>query len=201
MINLKPLCLIILIFYLPVKGQEELKINDVPEKIALPDSIQINQRFSPRIQRLIADPLTPSKAAFYSAIIPGLGQAFLGKGWKVPIIYAAIGASLYYYDLNNKEMNSYRTAYKRRLNGFFDDEYLETEIPITTDQLLLGMEFHKNYRDIAIILAAASYMLNILEANVSAHLLQFNVNDDLSVTPNIILDKEITGIQLAFKFK
>ena len=201
MINLKPLCLIILIFYLPVKGQEELKINDVPEKIALPDSIQINQRFSPRIQRLIADPLTPSKAAFYSAIIPGLGQAFLGKGWKVPIIYAAIGASLYYYDINNKEMNSYRTAYKRRLNGFFDDEYLETEIPITTDQLLLGMEFHKNYRDIAIILAAASYMLNILEANVSAHLLQFNVNDDLSVTPNIILDKEITGIQLAFKFK
>jgi hypothetical protein len=200
-INLKPLCLIILIFYLPVKGQEELKINEVPEKIALPDSIKINQRFSPRIQRLIADPLTPSKAAFYSAIIPGLGQAFLGKGWKVPIIYAAIGASLYYYDLNNKEMNSYRTAYKRRLNGFFDDEYLETEIPITTDQLLLGMEFHKNYRDIAIILAAASYMLNILEANVSAHLLQFNVNDDLSVTPNIILDKEITGIQLAFKFK
>lgn len=201
MINLKPLCLIILIFYLPVKGQEELKINEVPEKIALPDSIQINQRFSPRIQRLIADPLTPSKAAFYSAIIPGLGQAFLGKGWKVPIIYAAIGASLYYYDVNNKEMNSYRSAYKRRLNGFFDDEYLETEIPITTDQLLLGMEFHKNYRDIAIILAAASYMLNILEANVSAHLLQFNVNDDLSVTPNIILDKEITGIQLAFKFK
>ena len=200
MINLKPLYLIILIFYLPVKGQEELKTNDAPEKIALPDSIQINQRFSPRIQKLIADPLTPSKAAFYSAIIPGLGQAFLGKGWKVPIIYAAIGASLYYYDINNKEMNSYRTAYKRRLNGFFDDEYLETEIPITTDQLLLGMEFHKNYRDIAIILAAASYMLNILEANVSAHLLQFNVNDDLSVTPNIIIDNEITGLQLAVKF-
>ena len=200
MINLKPLYLIILIFYLPVKGQEELKTNDASEKIALPDSTQINQRFSPRIQRLIADPLTPSKAAFYSAIIPGLGQAFLGKGWKVPIIYAAIGASLYYYDINNKEMNSYRTAYKRRLNGFFDDEYLETEIPITTDQLLLGMEFHKNYRDIAIILAAASYMLNILEANVSAHLLQFNVNDDLSVTPNIIIDNEITGLQLAVKF-
>ena len=200
MINLKPLYLIILIFYLPVKGQEELKINDVPEKIAIPDSMQINQRFSPRIQRLVADPLTPSKAAFYSAVIPGLGQAFLGKGWKVPIIYAAIGASLYYYDINNKEMNSYRTAYKRRLNGFFDDEYLETEIPITTDQLLLGMEFHKNYRDIAIILAAASYMLNILEANVSAHLLQFNVNDDLSITPNIIVDKEITGLQLAVKF-
>jgi hypothetical protein len=86
------------------------------------------------------------------------------------------------------------------MNGFFDDEFLDTDIPITTDQLLLGMEFHKNYRDIAIILAAAAYMLNILEANVSAHLLQFNVSDDLSVTPNIIIDQEITGIRLAFKF-
>ena len=97
-------------------------------------------------------------------------------------------------------MNKYRTAYKRRLNGFFDDEFLETDIPITTEQLLLGMDFHKNYRDIAIILAAAAYMLNILDANVSAHLLQFNVNDDLSVTPNFIFDTEQTGIRVALKF-
>ena len=200
MINPKLYFHLFLIFCSPILCQEESKTIDIPQKIAIPDTLQINQNFSPRIQRLINDPLTPSKAAFYSAIIPGLGQAYLGKGWKVPIIYAAIGASIYYYDVNNKEMNSYRTAYKRRLNGFFDDEYLETEIPITTDQLLLGMEFHKNYRDIAIILAAVSYMLNILEANVSAHLLQFNVNDDLSVTPNIIVDQEITGIRLAVKF-
>tara|TARA_A100001011_G_scaffold400842_1_gene519682 strand:+ start:3871 stop:4455 length:585 start_codon:yes stop_codon:yes gene_type:complete len=193
-INKKISSLLILLFWLPVLGQEK------SETIAEPDSIKINSNFSPRIQRLIADPLTPSKAAFYSAIIPGLGQAYLGKAWKVPIIYAAIGASVYYFDVNNKEMNSYRKAYKRRLNGFFDDEYLETDIPITTDQLLIGMEFHKNYRDIAMILAALSYMLNILEANVSAHLLQFNVNDDLSVSPNIIIDQEITGIRLAVKF-
>ena len=170
------------------------------EPFALPDSLTINSKYSPRIQRLINDPLTPSKAAFYSAIVPGLGQAYLGKAWKVPFIYAFIGASLYYYDLNNKEMNSYRMAYKRRLNGFFDDEFLEKAIPITTEQLLIGMDFHKNYRDIALVLAAASYMLNILEANVSAHLLQFNVSEDLSVTPNLILDPELTGLSLAVKF-
>ena len=149
---------------------------------------------------MINDPLTPSKVAFYSAIIPGLGQAYLGKAWKIPIIYSAIGASLYYFDLNNKEMNEYRNAYKRRLNGFFDDRFLELAIPITTEQLLLGMEFHKNYRDIALVLAALSYMLNILEANVSAHLLQFNVSEDLSVTPNLIIDEEIRGLRLALKF-
>ena len=180
--------------------EEKVEKDNSLNTITVPDSIGSGKLYSQIILRLIEDPLTPSKAAFYSAIIPGLGQVYIGKPWKVPIVYAAIGASLYYYDLNNKEMNKYRTAYKRRKNGFFDDEFLETDIPITTEQLLLGMDFHKNYRDISIILAAAAYMLNILDANVSAHLLQFNVNDDLSVAPNFIFDPEMTGLRLAIKF-
>jgi TM2 domain-containing membrane protein YozV len=180
--------------------EEKLKKDDNLNTITVPDSIGGGKQYTQRILRLIEDPLTPSKAAFYSAIIPGLGQVYIGKSWKVPMVYAAIGASLYYYDLNNKEMDKYRTAYKRRKNGFFDDEFLETDIPITTEQLLLGMDFHKNYRDISMILAAAAYMLNILDANVSAHLLQFNVNDDLSVAPNLIFDPEMTGLRLAIKF-
>ena len=172
----------------------------IQNNLTIKDSLFDQSKRSLRLNRLINDPLTPSKAAFYSAIIPGLGQAYLGKAWKIPIIYSAIGASLYYFDLNNKEMNEYRNAYKRRLNGFFDDRFLELAIPITTEQLLLGMEFHKNYRDIALVLAALSYMLNILEANVSAHLLQFNVSEDLSVTPNLIIDEEIRGLRLALKF-
>jgi len=51
-----------------------------------------------------------------------------------------------------------------------------------------------------LVLAALSYMLNILEANVSAHLLQFNVSEDLSVTPNLIIDEEIRGLRLGLKF-
>ena len=180
--------------------EEKVEKDNSLNTITVPDSIGSGKQYSQRILRLIEDPLTPSKAAFYSAIIPGLGQVYIGKPWKVPIVYAAIGASLYYYDLNNKEMNKYRTAYKRRKNGFFDDEFLETDIPISTEQLLLGMDFHKNYRDISMILAAAAYMLNILDANVSAHLLQFNVNDDLSVAPNFIFDPEMTGLRLAIKF-
>jgi hypothetical protein len=180
--------------------EEKVEKDNSLNTITVPDSIGSGKQYSQRILRLIEDPLTPSKAAFYSAIIPGLGQVYIGKPWKVPIVFAAIGASLYYYDLNNKEMNKYRTAYKRRKNGFFDDEFLETDIPITTEQLLLGMDFHKNYRDISMILAAAAYMLNILDANVSAHLLQFNVNDDLSVAPNFIFDPEMTGLRLAIKF-
>ena len=172
----------------------------IQNNLSIKDTILEESKRSLRLKSLINDPLTPSKVTFYSAVLPGLGQAYLGKAWKIPIIYSAIGASLYYFDLNNKEMNEYRNAYKRRLNGFFDDRFLELAIPITTEQLLLGMEFHKNYRDIALVLAVLSYMLNILEANVSAHLLQFNVSEDLSVTPNLIIDEEIRGLRLALKF-
>lgn len=169
-------------------------------EIMIPDSLAYAKNYSPRMQRLINDPLTPSKAAFYSAVVPGLGQVYLGKAWKVPLVYAAMGTSFYYYNLQNKQMNEYRTAYKQRLNGIFNDRFLEQDIPISTEQLLIGMDFHKNYRDMAILFLAAAYMLNILEANVSAHLLQFNVNDDLSVTPNIIFDQQQGGLRLALKF-
>ena len=179
--------------------EEKVEKDNSLNTITVPDSIGSGKQYSQRILRLIEDPLTPSKAAFYSAIIPGLGQVYIGKPWKVPIVFAAIGASLYYYDLNNKEMNKYRTAYKRRKNGFFDDEFLETDIPITTEQLLLGMDFHKNYRDISIILAAAAYMLNILDANVSVNdplnLIVFNTPLFNNPNPNAFVPKlELTVV-------
>ncbi len=195
-------CSVFVFFSLFIFGQEEPEEEKRSElnEIVIPDSLAYAKNYSPRIQRLINDPLTPSKAAFYSAIIPGLGQAYLGMAWKIPIVYAAIGTSFYYYNLQNKQMSEYRTAYKQRLNGIFNDRFLEKEIPITTEQLLIGIDFHKNYRDMAMLFLAASYMLNILEANVSAHLLQFNVNDDLSITPDLIFDERQSGIRLAVRF-
>ena len=67
--------------------------------------------------------LRPSKAAFYSAVFPGLGQVYNRKAWKVPIVFSAIGISGYAYDFNKKKYFSYRNAYKRRLAGFNDDEF------------------------------------------------------------------------------
>lgn len=155
-----------------------------------------------RKQRLIDNPLTPAKAAFYSAVLPGLGQAYLGKYWKVPLVYAAIGASAYYYKINNDELLKYRNAYKRRSRGYFDDEY--TEIIPEQEKLLEGMKFHQNYKDIAFIFIVGTYVLNILEANVSAHLLQFNVNDQLSVRPHFERDflraQNQVGLQLNINF-
>ncbi len=152
-----------------------------------------------RKQRLIDDPLTPSKAAFYSSVIPGLGQVYTRRYWMVPIIYGGLGASAYYYNFNNKEMNKYRTAYKRRLSGYFDDEYIDI-IP-ETEKLLEGMKFHRRYKDFSFMFLIGTYVLNIIDANVGAHLLQFNVSEDLSFSPYIESDYFDYSQSAGIKFK
>lgn len=127
------------------------------------------------------NPLAPAKAAFYSAVLPGLGQAYNKKYWKIPLVYGAMGTSLYYYSWNNRKYNQYRNAYKNRLAGYTDDkfQYLDDA------RLIQAQRFHQRNRDISLLLTVGFYILNIVDANVDAHLLQFNVNDNLSLNPKI----------------
>ncbi|WP_166921807.1 DUF5683 domain-containing protein [Flavobacterium poyangense] len=129
------------------------------------------------------DPLTPAKAAFYSAILPGLGQAYNKKYWKIPLVYGAIGTSLYFYLDSNKKYNSYRDAYKQRLEGKEDDyKYLDDS------RLVAGQKFYQRNRDLSALFVVGFYVLNIIDANVDAALIQFNVNERLSMRPQIYPD-------------
>ena len=96
-------------------------------------------------------------------------------------------------------MLKYRNAYKNRINGIYEDEYLDI-IP-ENETLLKGMKFHKSYRDISVICIIGFYMLNILDANVSAHMMQFNVNEDLTFNSEFIFDNNISGVALSIKLK
>ena len=146
------------------------------------------------------DPLRPTKASFYSALLPGLGQAYNKKYWKLPIVYGAIGTSLYFYINNNKKYHNYRDAYKRRLQGFNDDEYQYLD----DSRLIQAQRFYQRNRDLSLLVTVAFYVLNIVDANIDAHLAQFNVNDKLSfqpeVYPNEINYKLNMGISLNYKF-
>lgn len=146
------------------------------------------------------DPLSPSKAAFYSAIVPGLGQAYNKKYWKIPIVYGAIGTSLYFYFDNNKKYHSYRDAYKRRLAGFQDDQYQYLD----DRRLEQAQRFYQRNRDLSLLITAAFYILNIVDANVDAHLIQFNVSDKLTVAPDVYQNeinyKPNVGVTVNFKF-
>lgn len=148
------------------------------------------------------DPLRPAKAAFYSAVLPGLGQVYNKRYWKVPLVYGAIGASVYAYDRNQKNYVRYRDAYKRRIAGYNDDEF--QGLIATTDRLLDGQDFYKRNRDRSMLFILGFYFLNILDANIDAHLKQYNVNSDLSFKPyfdvNPIEASPIAGMRVAITF-
>lgn len=146
------------------------------------------------------NPLAPARAAFLSAIVPGLGQAYNKKYWKIPIVYGAIGTSLYFYIDNNNKYHRYRDAYKMRLAGL-DDEFKGQY----TDNTLINAQrtFQRN-RDMSLLITLGLYALNIVDANVDAHLMQFNVNDNLTfrpdIYPNEINYKQNIGVTLNYSF-
>jgi hypothetical protein len=146
------------------------------------------------------DPLTPAKAAFYSAILPGLGQAYNKKYWKIPLVYGAIGTSLYFYIDSNKKYNQYRDAYKRRLEGYTDDKYYYLD----KSRLIAGQKFYQRNRDLSALFVVAFYALNIINANVDAALIQFNVNENLSLKPNVypndVTFKTNVGLTVNYNF-
>lgn len=127
------------------------------------------------------DPHSVGRAALYSAIIPGLGQAYNGKYWKIPIVYGAIGTAgyfiYYWYDFYDE----LKTAYIYRTDEDpLTIDYLYDYIA-TDEYLLQKVSQAKQYTDLMVVLTAAAYLLNIVDAVVDAHLYDFNVSDDLSL--------------------
>lgn len=128
------------------------------------------------------NPLAPAKAAFLSALVPGLGQAYNKKYWKIPLVYGALGTAVYVYSFNDSHYNAVRNAYKRRLEGYNDDEF---SYITDSDRLLTAQKAYQRNRDLSTFFIIGVYILNIIDANVDAHLKQFNVNDKLSLRPDI----------------
>ncbi|MDT7827359.1 DUF5683 domain-containing protein [Pricia sp. S334] len=140
------------------------------------------------------NPLAPSKAAFYSAAFPGLGQIYNKRYWKAPIVWGVLGGAIYGYVYNDDLYRRFRTAFKRRQAGFTDDEFYDPfggvgQIPrLDQDDLQNQQEARQRDRDLWLVGVIAVYILNIVDANVDAHLKQFNVDEDLSFDMQPFLD-------------
>jgi|TARA_R110000823_G_scaffold243818_3_gene368105 hypothetical protein len=147
------------------------------------------------------NPLAPAKAAFYSAVVPGLGQVYNKKYWKIPIIYAGMAAGVYFYKQQDDEYDRFRDAYKRRLAGYDDDEFQG----ISDDRLINAQKSAQKNKSISIIVTVAFYLLNVVDANVDAHLRQYEVSEDLSLQPNFDYNqfnaKPQYGMSLTYRFK
>ena len=120
---------------------------------------------------------SPAKATWMSIALPGLGQAYNKKYWKIPIVYAGLGASIYAAIWNNQQYNEYSTAFDIREAGG-DDKYAGI---YSSQNLITLQNFYRNNRDLSIIIAVLVYGLNILDANIDAHLYDFDISDDLNM--------------------
>lgn len=183
------------------EGKEEQKITkEKKSPSAKSDDTLVIIPADSALTRKEIDPLRPAKAAFYSAVLPGLGQAYNKKYWKIPIVYAAIGTGIYFYTDNNKQYKRVREAYKRRLAGFEDDEF---QGRLTDDGLREAQKSFRRNKELSLLITFGLYALNIVDANVDAHLLQFNVDDNLSFKPHYIIDefnnKGRVGLTMNFK--
>jgi len=151
----------------------------------------------------IYNPLSPSKAAFYSAVFPGGGQAYNKKYWKVPLAWAAVGIPTYFYLNNNSEYKRYREAYKLRKTGLVDEFTLEdgTEL-ISLTGLERAQKTLRGNRDLSLLVVIIGYVLQIVEASVNAHLLQFDASDNITVNPTIMSNPiKIEAPSVGFSFK
>lgn len=165
--------------------------------VAQEDSLLIETPQEPIVEEELDykpyDALAPARAAFYSAVLPGLGQAYNGRYWKIPIAYAGLGVGVYFYINNDQQYERYRSAYKRRLAGFTDDEFIVNgTVRVTNEGLIRAQRFYQRNKEISLLVLVGIYALNIIDANVDAHLQQFNVSEDLTVKPAVNFN-EYTG--------
>jgi len=148
--------------------------------------------------------LNPTKAGLYSAVLPGLGQTYNKKYWKIPIVWGAVGTGVGIAIWNQNRYKEYREYYIAKLNGT-PNEFL-TRFP-NLDAVALGnaQDRAKRQRDYAIAITGLIYILNIVDAVVDAHLYEGRKDPDLTFTPAVIYDDynvnpPKTGLAFTYRF-
>lgn len=147
---------------------------------------------------------SPKKAAIMSACLPGLGQIYNRKYWKVPVIYAGLGTFGYLTYYMHTQYSDFKTAYVFRTDG--DSNTVDDLPEYSEGQLKENVDFYRRYRDMNAVIAAAFYALNIIDATVDAHLFTFDVSDNISfrIRPSVNYSffqrKMTTQFGLSLKF-
>lgn len=188
---MRNLCLFVFVFVLGLSFSLAQETDSIPPTKKT-DSLKTNLKQEGLVIEEVTyqdnpiNPLAPSKAAFLSAMLPGMGQAYNKRYWKVPIVWAAMGTSIYAYSFNNTEYRRVRTAFKRRLAGFTDDEFFDLNgdgigPDFSEEALQDAQERYQRDRDLALLITIGLYALNIIDANVDAHLKQYNVSEQLGM--------------------
>ncbi|TAH10925.1 MAG: hypothetical protein EAZ14_07155 [Runella slithyformis] len=196
----------------------------LPQNLTLPDSLQAKITGTDTLKKKskLGPKHSPRKAAMRSLAFPGLGQAYNKQYWKMPFVYAGLGASVFFLIQNHNRycdflepfLNSYDLT-----TGLVKKEITPTTLidvyvasqgqtrGLTLDQITRAKDTYRRWRDLNIIIIAGVWALNAVEANVSAHLLTFDMSDDISlrVSPDLqfspLSPMPVWGVSAVFSIK
>lgn len=158
---------------------------------------------------------SPRKATIYSAVLPGLGQIYNRKYWKVPFVYGGFATLGYFINFNNEVYTTYKQAYSDIIdNDPLTNSFMELKVNPTqlrpdritqfTETLRGAKDQWRRYRDMVVIGTVVFYAVNIIDASVDAHFFNFDISDDLTINwvpgPVMCLDNKLIGIHCRFTF-
>jgi Family of unknown function (DUF5683) len=181
-----------------ISFSQEAQHDSVPS--AKPDSI------APKGKRVVSietysKRFNPRKAMLYSAILPGMGQVYNKKYWKVPLVYGGLVGFIAVVDFYNNAGNRFRNDLFDLLNGN------KTALQLGTDETRLrnGIELARRQRDYFIIITSFFYILQMVDAHVDAHLKEFDLNPKLKVRIEPMMENSYytgtsTGVSIKLRF-
>jgi len=141
----------------------------------------------------------PRLAALYSAVLPGLGQAYNHKYWKIPIAYAGLGVAAGVFIYNYKQFILFRDAYRLSFTGQkTGDPFVDQYDP--QDQKRIR-DIYRQYVDYSALAFMGVYVINIVDALVDAHLYYFNVSDNLTLRLQPVIHSGYVGYGLVMNLE
>ena len=171
----------------------------------LPEPVLIEQNNVTTVKQRHHSP----KTATWLALIPGAGQAYNRKYWKIPIVYAGFGTTIYFAVTNKNEYHLYRDAYdyKTGIKTDVSDHAIEESEKYTADNLITLRDYYRRNMELSWIITAAWYVVQIIDANVDAHFFYYEISDDLTlqVEPQCVITNDLTysnniGVKLKLNF-
>lgn len=168
------------------------------ETMTIADTVAVVKKDSTVKKKFEPD---PKRAGLFSALVPGLGQCYNRQYWKMPIVYAAMGTTIYLVVKRNNEYQRYRKAYVSRIadEANSDDEFQGI---LSTAAIKQYQDEAKQNMDMMVVFTVIGYAGQIMEAIAGAHLRNFDISKDLSMQFRPVITPVNTfGVGLVVNFK
>jgi hypothetical protein len=149
---------------------------------------------------------SPVKAAVMSICLPGLGQAYNKKYWKIPVVYAGLGILTYFIVTNAQQYSIYKNAYIESINNDTTGQYQDLVNKYSSEDLVNAREYYRRNLEVSCILTGVWYILNIVDAAVDAHLFTYNISRNLSLKVDPVFQGRIgnrnftSGVRFCLRF-